>query len=179
MAKTAYRHNSEFGPAKRVRLDRNQRAAWRWIAKQHRKHNRLSPAAHDVAEAQLQILGDDGQLDPSHATIAAKAGCHVATVARGLEQLRRLGLIQWVRRLRRDSTTGWRVEQTSNAYVLVITRPENRPNSCDTQDARQRTLRISSEREKTIAQMDAEAFASRDRQLAALLADIAAQQSLS
>jgi hypothetical protein len=66
-----------------------------------------------------KALGNDGQLDPSHETIAEWAPCHVATVKRALVRLRDLGLVAWMRRLIRNAGTGWRAEQTSNAYVLL------------------------------------------------------------
>jgi DNA-binding transcriptional MocR family regulator len=67
-------------------------------------------------------------LDPSHATLATKAAVSVDTVQRQLERLRELGLLSWQRRLIRDESTGWRVEQTSNAYVLT-------PAACEPQIA--------------------------------------------
>jgi hypothetical protein len=63
------------------------------------------------------MLGHDGRLDPSHATIAARARVSIATVIRALAQLRALGFLTWVRRLVR---TAWRAEQTSSAYVLAL-----------------------------------------------------------
>jgi hypothetical protein len=113
-----------------VPLDRNQLARFLFLCRQHRAPGRLSAAALAVAVALVRLLGHDGRLDPSHAFLARKAACHVATVQRALERLRGLGLLSWQRRLVR---AGWRVEQTSNAYWLT-------PNSAvptDLQSARQ------------------------------------------
>jgi hypothetical protein len=64
----------------------------------------------------LRLLGSDGRLDPSHASLAALAVVSVDTVKRALIRLRELGLLSWQRRLVRD---GWQSHQTSNAYVLI------------------------------------------------------------
>jgi hypothetical protein len=63
------------------------------------------------------MLGEDGCLDPSHATLAARARVSIATVIRSLAQLRAFGFVSWVRRLVR---TAWRAEQTSSAYALAV-----------------------------------------------------------
>jgi hypothetical protein len=99
-----------------VPLDRNQLARFLFLCRQHRAPGRLSAAALAVAVVLGRLLGPDGRLDPSHAFLARKAACHVATVQRALERLRSLGLLSWQRRLVRD---GWRTEQTSNAYWLT------------------------------------------------------------
>lgn len=78
--------------------------------------------------ALVRLLGADGRLDPSHAFLARLAAVSEDTVQRALERMRSLGLLFWRRRLRRDSGTGWRCEQTSNAYVLS-------PSACDPQIA--------------------------------------------
>jgi hypothetical protein len=102
-----------------VALDRNARARFLWLCRMHRAPGRLSAAALHVALALLRILGADGRLDPSHDTLAALARVDVATVKRALVRMRELGLLYWQRRLVRDEGTGWRCEQTSNAYVLT------------------------------------------------------------
>jgi hypothetical protein len=76
----------------------------------------------------VNLLGADGRLDPSHATLAALASVSEDTVHRQLDRMRALGLLFWQRRLVRDEATGWRCEQTSNAYVLL-------PSACDPQIA--------------------------------------------
>ena len=111
---------SIFGPGPRQPLDREQRARFRFLCRAHRGANRLTANDVAVAEVLVSALGDDSQLDPSHATIAQRALVHIATVKRALARLQRLGLVSWVRRLVRGPDTGWRAEQTSNAYVLRV-----------------------------------------------------------
>ncbi len=127
-----WRKDSVFGPGRRRRLDRNQRARFGWLVKQDRRHGRLTPSGEDVGIALLKMLGEDGQLDPSHATLADRVGCDVSTVRRSLNRMRELGRLSWERRLRRDASTGWRCEQTSNAYALC---PD-----CDMHPAREAKL---------------------------------------
>ena len=124
-----WRRDSLFGPGPRQRLDRNGRARFRFLTRQHRGGSRLT--ANDVAmgEVLVSALGDDGRLDLAHNTIAERALCHPATVRRALVRLRDLGLVTWVRRLVRGSSTGWRCEQGSNAYCLLTP-------ACDAHDAR-------------------------------------------
>ena len=112
-----WRNDSIFGPGPRRPLDREQRARFRFLTRAHARARRLSAKAQWVAEALLKRLGVDGQCDPSHDTLAADAGCAVRTVRRALATLKQLGLCTWVRRLVRE---GWRVEQSSNAYLLSV-----------------------------------------------------------
>ena len=128
-----WHRNSIFGPGPCVPLDRDLKARFLFLCRQHRAPGRLSAAYQDVAEALVRLLGADGRLDPSHATLAALAGCCPSTVRRGLDRLRGLGLLSWCRRLRRDAGTGWRCEQTSNAYWLT---PSSSAVPCDVQMAR-------------------------------------------
>jgi hypothetical protein len=113
-----WRRDAIFGDGPRHPLDRNGRARFRFLARQHRASNRLTACDLDVAEVLVSALGDDGRLDLAHATIAERALCHPTTARRALQRLRELGLVQWVRRLVRGSDTGWRAAQTSNAYCL-------------------------------------------------------------
>jgi Helix-turn-helix domain len=112
-----WRNDSIFGPGPRRPLDREQRARFRFLIRAHARGRRLSAKAQWVAEALLKRLGADGHCDPSHDTLAADAGCAVRTVRRALATLKQLGLCTWVRRLVRE---GWRVEQSSNAYLLSV-----------------------------------------------------------
>ena len=90
------------------------------------KANGRRTAAH-TAKLVLHTLVFDfynfrtGQLDPSYEAIAAKTGVGRATVARGLALLRRLGLIDWIRRCfgRIDEVGRYQLEQDTNAYRLV------------------------------------------------------------
>lgn len=123
-----WRKDSIFGPGRRVALDRNARARFIWLVRADRRHSRLSASGEDVAVELVKLLGDSGRLDPAHATLAARVGCHLATVKRSLNRLRELGRLTWERRLRRDAGTGWRAEQISNAYILCP--------ACEAQNAR-------------------------------------------
>lgn len=113
-----WRKDSVFGPGHQRPLDRNQRACFVWLVKQDRRYRRLTPNGEDIGLALLKMLGEDGQLDPSHETLAKRVSCSVDTVQRSLNIMRALGRLTWERRLRRDSGTAWRCEQTSNAYAL-------------------------------------------------------------
>jgi hypothetical protein len=125
-----WRTNSIFGHGRRQPLDREQRARVLFLARMHRRPGRLSAGGLQVLVALLRLLGADGRLDPSHASLAALARVHVATVQRALDRLRELGLLSWQRRLVR---CGWRTEQTSNSYVLT---PAATLPACDLQIAR-------------------------------------------
>jgi hypothetical protein len=61
-----------------------------------------------------------GRLDPSYAAIAAKAGVCVRTVATALAKLRKLGILNWVRRCAERWQDGrFVLEQETNAYGLL------------------------------------------------------------
>jgi hypothetical protein len=61
-----------------------------------------------------------GQLDPSYAAIAQKAGICVRTVASALKRLRELGILAWVRRCAERWADGrFVLEQETNAYGLL------------------------------------------------------------
>jgi len=111
-----WRRGSVFGDGRRVPLDRERRARFRFLLSAHRRARRLTPTAELVGSALLKRLGADGQCDPSHATLAADVGCSARTVGRATASMRDLGLLRWDQRLIR---TDWRAEQTSNAYELV------------------------------------------------------------
>ena len=111
---------SVFGAGPRRPLDREQRARFRALIALNRRPGRLTIAAAQVGRVLVEMLGQDGRLDPCHATIAARAAISVATVIRALAQLRAFGFVTWVRRLVR---TAWRAEQTSSAYALALPAP--------------------------------------------------------
>ena len=118
---------SIFGAGPRVPLDGNGRAQFKFLLRAYRSAQRLTADQVKVGEVLERALGDDGRLDLAHATIAERALCHVATVKRALTRLQALGLVDWVRRLVRGPDTGWRVAQTSNAYVLRTPACEAQP----------------------------------------------------
>jgi hypothetical protein len=132
----SWRRDSLFGAGPRRPLDREQRARFRFLLNAHRRVGRLTRAGKDVGEALVKRLGVDGQLDPSHDTLAGDAGCSDRTVRRALDAMKALGLVIWQRRLVR---TGWRTEQTSNAYLLALTEnpPPIQPVRCGGHSVRQ------------------------------------------
>src|SRR5215218_6602457 len=111
-----WHRGSVFGDGRRVPLDRERRVRFRFLLSAHRRARQLTPTAELVGTALLKHLGADGQCDPSHATLAADVGCSARTVGRATASMRDLGLLRWQTRLIRS---GWRAEQTSNAYELV------------------------------------------------------------
>jgi hypothetical protein len=133
-----WRKDSLFGAGPRRPLDREQRARFRFLVTAHRRARRIPPLAEMIGSALVRRLGVDGQLDPSHETIAGDVGCSSRTVRRALDALKALGLVLWQRRLVRE---GWRTEQTSNAYMLVPADVGNLPTPraprCDGQNGRQ------------------------------------------
>jgi AraC-like DNA-binding protein len=107
-----WHRGSVFGVGPRRPLDRERRARYRYLLNAHRRARRLTPLTELIGDALVRRLGVDGQLDPSHDTIAEDVGCSSRTVRRALAALRALGLLMWQCRLVRD---GWRTAQTSNA----------------------------------------------------------------
>jgi len=64
-----------------------------------------------------------GQVFPSYATLADKAGCSIRTVARCLRQLRDFGWLEWIRRFEVTGEKGVRgpqVQQISNFYRVTV-----------------------------------------------------------
>ena len=119
-AKRTWHHNSIFGAGPRQPLNRDERARYKFLLKAHFDAGRITRACRDIGLALLKHLGSTGRCDPSHATLAADAGCKTAkTAERATAALKALGLLSWVRRLVRTSATGWRAEQTSNQYCLL------------------------------------------------------------
>lgn len=60
-----------------------------------------------------------GQLDPSYESIARKAAISISSVARGLQALKRIGVLTWVRRCAEVLRDGrYSLEQLSNVYVI-------------------------------------------------------------
>jgi hypothetical protein len=94
------------------------------------------PGRHggSVGHAALQVLHSlifdflnhsTGRLDPSYAAIARKAGVCVRTVATALKRLRKLGILNWVRRCAESWRDGrFVLEQETNAYAVL---PEREP----------------------------------------------------
>lgn len=158
-----WRKGSVFGNGPRVPLDREQKAQFKARLGLQRRPGRVTLAAEKIALILIGKIGNDGTLCPSHETLAVHASVNVSTVKRALERLRLCGFLDWTRRLVRSAATGWRCEQTSNAYVLRVP-------ACEAHFARPVPLvRIKKEKASGLGGMtDAEAFANRDRQLRAL-----------
>jgi hypothetical protein len=115
-----WHRGSLFGPGPRRPLNREQRAVWRARLTLFRRARKLTPLYEDIGLAMLKRLSADGQLDPSHQTVADDVGCNARSVRRALTAFRACGLICWVQRLVR---TGWRCVQTSNSYMMTIGHP--------------------------------------------------------
>lgn len=115
-----WKNSSIFGDAPRVPLDREQRAQFRVKLLLNRRPGRLTIAAAQIGRILVDKLGPEGRLDPSIATLAILACVSQATVKRALTQLKTFGFLDWTRRLIRNSATGWRCEQDTNAYVLRV-----------------------------------------------------------
>jgi Helix-turn-helix domain len=131
---------------------------------------------------------------PSYEAIAARAECHRCTVAEALKVLEWAGILTWQHRITRIHVrerdlfgrwaTRWRVIRTSNAYAFrdPLQRPagpdpsksENPPGTLN-QEIHTFLKPVLRQRiaAQSVADMDREAAASRDRQLLALRAAMA------
>jgi hypothetical protein len=112
-----WRKDSIFGEGPRVPRCREQRAQLKAKLKLQRRPGRLTIATAAIGCILVDLLGQDGRLDPSHKFLAELGRVSIATVKRALDQLREFGFLEWTRRLVR---CGPRCEQTSNAYVLRV-----------------------------------------------------------
>ena len=120
-----WHRGSLFGDGPRRALSADQRRQVLARAELERRAGRVTALHVDVVRALLRRLGEDGQCDPTHATLAADVACSERTVRRALAALRAVGLVAWEQRLvRRPWPAGGagasRAEQTSNAYVLLL-----------------------------------------------------------
>ena len=156
----------------------------------------LGRAALDVLGALLWVFHNAGSgcCFPSYETIAAKSGCARSTVAEAIKALEFAGVLTWQNRITRirercrdlfgRDDWRWRVIRTSNAYVFQD--PKEAVSAGFRSKSDQRTGTPNQEiprylrpvlRErveaKSITDMDRDAVASRDRQLAALKAAMA------
>ncbi len=120
-----WHRGSHFGEGPRRPLSADERRRWTARAELERRAGHLTALHVLVGRALLRRLGEDGQCDPSHATLAADASTSLRTVSRSLKVLRELGLLDWERRLVRCAWPAGgpgasRAEQTSNAYRLLL-----------------------------------------------------------
>ena len=131
---------------------------------------------------------------PSYEAIAAKAECGRSTVAEALKALESAGLLTWQNRITRAVvrhrdlfgrwSNRWTVIRTSNAYVFTDPQPQlagvpaaksENPTGTQNQDISRYLRPVLRQRigAQSIAEMDRDAVASRDRQLQALKATMA------
>ena len=114
-----------FTEGPRCPLPADERRAWLARAELERRAGRLTALHVVVAHALLRRLGESGQCDPAHATLATDAGAGERTVRRALAALQAVGLLTWEQRLVRKpwpagGPGATRAEQTSNAYALLL-----------------------------------------------------------
>jgi hypothetical protein len=162
-----WRKDSIFGDGPRVRLDREQQARFRALLNLNRKPGRLTPAAREVGRVLLALLGNDGRCDPAIDTLKKLTGFGRSAVIEGLARLRACGFLDWRRRLTR---TGWRAEQTSNAYWLLVPTPARIVSACESGFRPEVSLDLNLKRLKreSLAVEDAKARESAARQLRVL-----------
>jgi hypothetical protein len=197
------RREKVFGPGRAVPLDGNQKAriaayakAWSARNKQPRQHKGpITRAFLEVLEALLWGFHNSrsGVCFPSYEAIAAKAECHRDTVCEALKALEWAGVLTWQNRITRALvrqrdlfgrwSNRWTVIRTSNAYVFRDPMAENshfraaseNPTGTQNQDISRYLRPVLRDRIEahSIANMDRDAVANRDRQLLALKATMA------
>jgi hypothetical protein len=197
------RREKVFGPGRAVPLDGNQKAriaayakAWSARNKQPRQHKGpITRAFLEVLEALLWGFHNSrsGVCFPSYEAITAKAECHRDTVCEALKALEWAGVLTWQNRITRALvrqrdlfgrwSNRWTVIRTSNAYVFRDPMAENshfraaseNPTGTQNQDISRYLRPVLRDRIEahSIANMDRDAVANRDRQLLALKATMA------
>jgi hypothetical protein len=197
------RREKVFGPGRAVPLDGNQKAriaayakAWSARNKQPRQHKGpITRAFLEVLEALLWGFHNSrsGVCFPSYEAIAAKAECHRDTVCEALKALEWAGVLTWQNRITRALvrqrdlfgrwSNRWTVIRTSNAYVFRDPMAENshfraaseNPTGTQNQEIPGYLRPVLRDRIEahSIANMDRDAVANRDRQLLALKATMA------
>jgi len=197
------RREKVFGPGRQIPLDRNAKARVAAYAKAwDRRHRQPGQRGGALGRAALDVLGAllwafhnarSGCCFPSYERIAERAGCARSTVAEAIKVLELAGVLTWQNRIARIRERcadlfgrdgwRWRVIRTSNAYSFRDPQPQLAGIPCKSD---QRTGTQNQEipgylrpvlRQRTEAQLTADidrnAFASRDRQLMALKAAMA------
>jgi hypothetical protein len=192
-----------FGPGRAVPLDRNAKAriaaytrAWSARNRQPRQHKGpITRAFLEVLEVLLWGFHNSrsGVCFPSYEAIASKAECCRSTVAEALKALEWAGVLSWQNRITRAVvrqrdlfgrwSNRWTVIRTSNAYVFRDPMAENshfraaseNPTGTQNQDISRYLRPVLRDRIEahSIANMDRDAVANRDRQLLALKATMA------
>ena len=112
-----WHRGSVFGPGPRRPLDRSAKGRWLFTVRQHAARHELSRAERDVLEQLPEHLSRDGRCDPSYERLGADSGTCARTAQRAVRRAAELGLLRWQCRIVR---AGWRAEQTSNAYELLL-----------------------------------------------------------
>jgi len=197
------RREKVFGPGRQIPLDRNAKARVAAYARAwDRRHRQPGQRGGALGRAALDVLGAllwafhnarSGCCFPSYERIAERAGCARSTVAEAIKVLELAGVLTWQNRIARIRERcadlfgrdgwRWRVIRTSNAYSFRDPQPQLAGIPCKSD---QRTGTQNQEipgylrpvlRQRTEAQLTADidrnAFASRDRQLMALKAAMA------
>ena len=198
-----HRREKVFGPGRQIPLDRNAKARVQAYARAwDRRHRQPGQRGGALGRAALDVLGAllwafhnarSGCCFPSYERIAERAGCARSTVAEAIKVLELAGVLTWQNRIARIRERcadlfgrdgwRWRVIRTSNAYSFRDPQPQLAGIPCKSD---QRTGTQNQEipgylrpvlRQRTEAQLTADidrnAFASRDRQLMALKAAMA------
>lgn len=120
-AHRTWHRDSIFGDGPRQPLKRNERARYKFLLKAHFDAGSITRVCRDIGMALLKRLGTTGRCDPSHATLAADAGCKTAkTSERATAALKALGLLTWTRRLVRTSATGTRARACQKQKVVDV-----------------------------------------------------------
>jgi hypothetical protein len=197
------RREKVFGPGRAVPLDRNAKAriaayARAWTARNRQPGQHRGPITRTFLEVLEALLwgfhnSRSGVCFPSYEAIAAKAECCRSTVAEALKALEWAGVLSWQNRITRAVvrqrdlfgrwSNRWTVIRTSNAYVFRDPMAENshfraaseNPTGTQNQDISRYLRPVLRDRIEahSIANMDRDAVANRDRQLLALKATMA------
>ena len=117
-----------------TRLDRNDKARIIYLAEKTELRTKAKGRkAGAIGQGGLQVLRcllhqfhntSTGQCDPGYTAIQARTGMCRAAVAEAIKRLEATGIICVMRRLVRN---GWRVVQTTNAYLFPASTPVHPP----------------------------------------------------
>ena len=167
-----------------------------WSARNKQPHQHKGPITRAFLEVLEALLwgfhnSQSGVCFPSYEAIAAKAECHRSTVAEALKALEWAGVLTWQNRITRavvrqrdlfgQWSSRWTVIRTSNAYVFRDPQPQlagvpaaksENPTGTQNQESLRYLRPVLRQRieVQSIAEIDRDSVASRDRQLAALKA---------
>ncbi len=118
----------------RRQINRNERAAIIYCAEQRELRTKgKGQKSGIIGQTGIRVLRcllfqfhntTTGQCDPSYTAIQARTGLCRGAVADALHRLELAGVIQVIRRIVRS---GWRVVQTTNAYIFQAADPKAPP----------------------------------------------------